>query len=64
VQGFGDALQARPCAGLSFFGGDVVVPRVGYVTLHSIHVRAIPTAPHFYRENQREAVGLIERDWP
>ena len=48
--------------GFLFFGGDVGVPRVGYVTLHSIHVRAIPTAPHFYRENQREAVGLIERD--
>ena len=41
---------------------DAALERLGYFTLHPIHVSAICYRAHFYRENQREAVGLIERD--
>ena len=41
---------------------DTALERFGPFTLHPIHVARQSYALHFYRENQREAVGLIERD--
>ena len=41
---------------------DTALERFGPFTLHPIHVARQSYALHFYRENRREAVGLIERD--